>query len=123
MDDYFVIGSPDDVRICSVARKSGATLNASKEMSGLTAFRSENSSAIVTYVRDTVRIRDFFAALSALNAGADSRPASKSESSTALDSNLPYSVTETSLVDDGIERRTRSAFGQFSTLLALLRRD
>ena len=33
---------------------------------------------------------------------------------------LPYSATETTLGDQGLERITRSSFGQFATLVPLL---
>jgi hypothetical protein len=37
--------------------------------------------------------------------------------------NSSFSATETNLASNGIERKTRSAFGQFSTLLSLLQQD
>jgi hypothetical protein len=45
-----------------------------------------------------------------------------SESSELMDKldGLPYSATETTLGEQGLERRTQSSFGQFGALLPLL---
>jgi hypothetical protein len=114
IDDYFVIGPPDDVRFCLDARESGRTIS---DVDRLTRFTPNGSSSIVTYTSDNDRVRSFFSAIMAFQGG--SLPASfLGDKST-----LPYATTETSLADQGIERRTQSALGQFSTLLALLRRN
>lgn len=125
MDDYFVIGAPDDVRICLVARNNNATIAAEDRLQTLKTFAPDSSSGIVTYFRDDERVRNFFAAIIAIQGGSMSPPSS-SDGPIELSKSgvkLPYATTETNLVDQGIERRTRSALGQFSTLLTLFRRE
>ncbi|MGH9879914.1 MAG: hypothetical protein ACRD6N_00660, partial [Pyrinomonadaceae bacterium] len=76
------------------------------------------SAVIVTYTNDSERVRNFISAI----ARASSSPGSpsKSEGLEQVLVDLPYSVTETSLGTEGIERRTRSPLGQFSAIVALL---
>jgi hypothetical protein len=114
IDDYFVIGPPDDVRFCLDSRERGRTIAAENR---LTTFAPDGSSSIVTYTSEKERVRSFLSAITTFQGG--SVPASL----LGEDSKLRYATTETSLADQGIERRTRSNLGQFSTLLALLQRD
>ena len=104
---FVLMGSADDVQSC---------LQATNEQK-LKHFGSEPSSTIVTYSDDSARVADFISALA------------RAQNTTAkLDGNpqlnqalqLPFAVTETSLSDSGLERRTRSPFGQFSALVPLL---
>jgi hypothetical protein len=117
VDEYFVIGPPDDVRIYLEDRQNGRTI-ADENRQTLKTFVPDGSSTIVTYASDDERIRNFFLAVMTLQ-GSSPPPTSPF----ANEAKLPYAMTETNLGDQGIERRTRSAFGQFSTLLALLRRN
>jgi hypothetical protein len=104
---YVLLGSADDVQSC---------LQATSEPN-LKHLGSEPSSTIVTYSDDSSRVADFISALA------------RAQNTTAkLDGDvqlhqalqLPFAVTETSLSDSGLERRTRSPFGQFSALVPLL---
>ncbi|HET6669536.1 MAG TPA: hypothetical protein VFH15_04815 [Pyrinomonadaceae bacterium] len=104
---YVLMGSADDVQSC---------LQATNEPK-LKHFGGEPSATIVTYSDDSPRVADFISALArAQNTTAklDGDP----QANQALQ--LPYAVTETSLSDSGLERRTRSPFGQFSALVPLL---
>jgi hypothetical protein len=99
------------------ARGSNASLPDVKEMRRINFFLSSSTSAsIVTYTNDNDRLRRFIAAVIALRGGPPIQSASLEE---AL-AGMPYSVTETALLDSGVERTTRSPLGQFSTLLPLL---
>jgi hypothetical protein len=118
VDEYFVIGPPDDVSICLQALNNGQTLAAEGRSDTLTTFVPDSTSAVVTYSSDYDRVRNFFGAILAFQ-GRSMSPTSLAGSETKI----PYTTTETNLVDQGIERRTRSGFGQFSTLVALLRHD
>lgn len=115
-DDFVVIGSPSDVQRYATLKKTGTVLSAEKRRQ-LTFYGSPGSSAnVVTYTNDENRVRDFFATLAASRTVV---------TSTAVDfegitATLPYSVTESVLVDEGIERITRSPLGQFSSLLPLV---
>jgi hypothetical protein len=83
----------------------------------LTAFSPETAASIVTYANDNERVRNFLATVSALKGGTAKPPDSLSNS------RVLFSTTETGLDDEGLERRTRSAFGQFSTLVGLLKQQ
>ncbi len=71
---------------------------------------------IVSYTSDEDRIRGLFAAIASIRG----TPLGQSQRFDKGLSDIPYAVTETTLSDDGIDRVTRSSFGQFSTLLMLL---
>lgn len=113
-DGYVLIGSPDDVQRCvqSPAKTSKAT------PAKLGHFGLNPATAnIVTYANDSQRVANFISAL----ARAQGR-SSQANEATGLrnDIQLPYSVTTTSLSELGLDRRTQSAFGQFSALVPLL---
>ena len=114
--DFIVIGSAADVRHYTSIRRGNAELNAEK-LKRMTFFVPLSSSAnIVTYTDDGNRVRSFISAVIAAK-GAPSVPTGRIEEAVA---GLPFSVTETTLGDRGIERITRSPLGQFSTVLPLL---
>jgi hypothetical protein len=75
-----------------------------------------SSACILTYTDDTDRVRAFVSTVVTVSGGR-ARWSDKTEQMLRL---LPYSATETTLEEYGIERITRSALGQFSTLLPLL---
>jgi hypothetical protein len=85
----------------------------------------ESSSGIVSYVKDDERVRGFFTAIASLrrDVASSTAPSKELNSLSEQSAELPYATTETNLVDEGIERRTVSALGQFSTLLTLFRRE
>ncbi|MEP6818864.1 MAG: hypothetical protein ABJA18_04975 [bacterium] len=115
-DEFIVIGSPSDVQHYSEAMAT-EPLIADDNLRRMTSFSSQTAGAtIVTYTNDGDRIRNFRSAVIA----AKSEPAGSSEQFEQALTTLPYSVTETTLGDRGIERTTRSPLGQFSTLLPLL---
>ena len=114
---FIVMGSPDDVRRYSETREPGATRMSEDNLRKLRAFSDPAAAVnIVTYTNDRDRIRSFMAAIIPTKG----RPPGSSEQFEATIATLPYSVTETSLGERGIERTTRSPLGQFSTLLPLL---
>lgn len=110
--ELIVLGSPEDVR--QYAERRGPD---SEELKRLTFFRSSGSEpTIVTYTSDADRVRAFInSILSAKKITAV--PTGQSEKAIA---SLPYSVTETTLSEQRIERVTRSPLGQFSSLFPLL---
>ena len=113
--DYFLIGPSFDVRIC--AENLSRSANESAELSR--TFKPTNSSSvIVTYTDDRERIRGFLMALTRASSNSATTVASQEQ----ITSSIPpsYSITETTLINEGLERRTRSAFGQFSTLALLI---
>lgn len=118
VNGYVLIGSAEDVRRWSqVLRQSEVT--PTKEFQKMTHFVSSSRPAcVVTYTNDSDRVRNFISAI----ARAQGKPSIVTEPSEVHSTfeDLPFSVTETILDDQGVDRRTRSSFGQFGTLITLL---
>lgn len=116
ISDFIVVGSSADVRRYAIIRQANAELNAAK-IKRMTFFVPSSTSAnIVTYTDDGNRVRSFIYAIIAAK-GALTVTSGRIDEAVA---GLPFSVTETTLGDHGIERITRSPLGQFSTVLPLL---
>lgn len=116
-DKSIVTGSSPDVGRYLELREKSATLMTADNLRRMTFFFSPPvTSNIVTYTNDGDRVRSFMAAV----ISAKGRPTESSEQFEAAIATLPYSITETTLGDRGIERTTRSPLGQFSTLLPLI---
>lgn len=115
--EFIVFGSPPEVRKHSERLAiSGVQVN-SATLEKLTRFVPFTSSAnIVTYADDSDRVRRF---ISAVLAAKRLAPVAGHRMDQAL-SGLPFSATETTLRERGLERTTLSPLGQFSTLLPLL---
>ena len=79
---------------------------------------SESSATIVTYANDEMRLSNFITALLTLQG----RQLTGEERAGLHDilKRSGFSSTETRLYANGIERTTRSAFGQFGTFVSLL---
>ena len=105
-----LMGSESDVQRCLQAA-------AGQRRADLKYLGREPASSIVTYSKDSERVANFIAAVARAQ-----NTAAKINDGTALEQQLqiPYSVTETSLTEFGLNRRTRSAFGQFGALVPLL---
>jgi len=117
IDDVVVMGAPADVRHYTEIRRTNAPLLADEDFTRMNFFSaSPNSANIITYSKDSDRVRSFMATVLAARGVTTVTPDRIEE---AL-GNLPDSVTETTLLDSGIGRITRSPLGQFSTLLPLL---
>jgi hypothetical protein len=119
-DGYVLLGNTENMKQClAELRKSEAVAASGKEKVQNSA--RESSAAIVTYANDEARLNGFISTLLMLQG----RQLSNDELA-ALQNTLQrssFSATETRLSDAGIERKTHSAFGQFSTLISLLQTD
>lgn len=116
-NEFVVLGGPTDVRRYAETRGAAAAVLSAEKLKKMTFFSSPSSAAnVVTYTDDEGRVHSFFATIIAAK-GAPAVASTRIEDAIA---GLPYSVTETTLGDDGLERTTRSPLGQFSTLLPLL---
>jgi hypothetical protein len=115
INDFIVLGAAGEVRRYAANRHATAELNGER-LRQMTFFASSNTSAnIVTYTNDSDRVRSFVFAMIAVRG----TPVPTSGPIEEAIARLPYSVTETTLTDQGIERITRSSLGQVSTVLPL----
>ena len=119
-DGYVLLGKTENMRACLVElRKSQAALTEEKKKVQDSA--RESTAAIVTYANDEARLTNFISTLLMIQGRRLS-----SEELSQLENTLQgstFAETETRLSAAGVERKTRSAFGQFSTFIALLRPD
>jgi len=118
IDEHFLIGPPADIGNWLEARKSGGVLKEATAHQFPADLVNSSPASIVTYANDSERVDGFFSVIKGL------RGKHQPGELLATDQKKEFfATTETNLSDRGIERRTRSALGQFSTLLSLLRRD
>jgi hypothetical protein len=115
-DDLIVLGSPVDVRHYFEIGGPANSMNADN-LRRMKSFASPDKAApIVTFANDADRVRRF--ALTVISAKrAESISGQQLEQ---LIATLPFSVTETTLGEQGIERVTRSPLGQFSSIVTAL---
>lgn len=119
VDGYVLLGKTENMRQClAELRKSQAI---TEEKKNVQDSARENTAAIVTYANDAARLTSFISTLLLIQG----RRLSGDEIS-QLQNTLDHSTfaeTETRLSAAGIERKTRSAFGQFSTFISLMHPD
>ena len=117
-DGYVLLGKTENMRSGLAALR---TSRPSEETKELKESAAESSAPIVTYANDEARLNNFILTL----LGIQGRQLSDAEIA-QLQNILQrhgYSSTETRLGASGIERTTRSAFGQFGTFVSLLQTD
>jgi hypothetical protein len=112
VNGFIVIGSEPEVARYVERTRAGLSYAAPRTL--LTPL--SNAVCVLTYTNDTDRVRAFVSSI----VMARSAPARWSEQTERFLLQLPYSATETTLEGHGIDRITRSALGQFSTLLPLV---
>lgn len=114
-DGYVLLGRTENMKQCLTALRRSTARNSDK----LKKATQESSAAILTYANDELRLRNFILTLLMLQGRRLTAEELANLHQTLRD--YSFSSTETRLGADGIERKTRSAFGQFSTLVSLLR--
>lgn len=114
---WVLIGPPSDLQLHLLAATGNrATPDVIRRLERF-SDRS-NSAGVVTYTRESDRVLKFVQAISRASGGTPATRESAELSRKIVQ--LPYSATETKLADQGLERITRSSFGQFATLVPLL---
>ena len=116
-DGYVLLGRTENMLPClAELRRSQAIQDAKLKQS-----TQDSSAPILTVANDELRLTNFISTLLMLQG----RQLSAEEIARLHDTlrDYTFSSTETRLGPDGIERKTRSAFGQFSTFTSLLRSD
>ena len=118
-DGYVLIGKTENMTPALTALRSDASL--ADRRSDVKESANESSATIVTYANDEMRVSNFMNALLTLQGRQLT-----GEERTGLQDILKrsgFAATETRLYANGIERTTRSAFGQFGTFVSLLQSD
>ena len=116
-DGYVLLGRTENMRACLVELRKGQAAIADEKKNVQESAR-ENTAAIVTYANDEARLTSFISTLLMLQGrNLSSEELGKLQGTFG---NSSFAETETRLTAAGIERKTRSAFGQFSTLVSLL---
>lgn len=113
--DVLLIGPLERIRNCLEAKAGGRNI---ASMTGYTkALASiDRTTAPVTYsvIEDAVPSRELILAIASRPALREREP--DAEKLTAALAQLPFAVVETRVADGGLERRTRSGFGQFGAI-------
>ena len=116
-DGYVLLGKTENMRAGLEALRQ----NAADDKKDLQQSAQQSSAPIVTYANDEARVNNFISTLLTLQG----RQLSSDEVAKLQDTlrREGFASTETRLNAFGIERTTRSAFGQFSTFVSLLQPD
>ena len=119
-DGYVLLGRSENMKSALAALRSTESVFAGRK-NDLRASANDSSATIVTYANDEARLSTFITALLTLQG----RELSTDERAALQDivERSGFSSTETRLNQQGIERTTRSAFGQFGTFVSLLQSD
>jgi hypothetical protein len=117
VDGYVLLGKTENMR----AGLESLRQNAADDKKDLQQSAQQSSAPIVTYANDEARVSNFVSTLLMLQG----RQLSSAEVAKLQDTlrRAGFASTETRLNAFGIERTTRSAFGQFSTFVGLLQPD
>jgi hypothetical protein len=118
VNDYVLLGKTENVRAGLLAIRKGVDADPKKYHNYLTQASDGREGVIVTYTNDEERVNNFLSTLMQLQGRKLSTQELERLHNVARAAR--YSATDTKLNAFGIERRTRSAFGQFSTLTSLL---
>ncbi len=118
VNDYVLLGKTENVRSSLVALRKGVEADPKKYQTYLSQSSDEKEGVIVTFTNDEERVNDFISTLLQLQGRKLS--AQELESLRDVVRSGGISATQTRLNAFGIERRTRSAFGQFSTFISQL---
>jgi len=116
-EQYVIVGKTDGVKECLTYLRAHNVLSAQNN-SSLKPAEVENSAPILSYADDEVRLNTFLTAVLMLKQ--KSLPPTEAKNLQDKLKPFAYAITETSLNETGIERKTESSFGQFSTLMSLL---
>lgn len=117
-DGYVMLGKSEHMQSSLQALRANKSADAKKYLNWPSNW---NSAAILTFANDEARLNNFILTLLQLQGRTLSADELANLRSTI--EKAPYSTTETRLNSFGIERTTRSGFGQFSTLLSFLQTD
>lgn len=113
-----LMGDEADVRRCLAARAEGRTLDRAEAFQAAGAALPSDAPQALTLTDDQASAGAFISYL-ARRMGARPQPGGGEALARGL-ARVPYSVSETRLVEGGFEKKTRSSFGQFGVLVERL---
>ena len=119
-DGYVILGKTENMR-ASLAELRKGQVTVTEEKKNVQDSARESTAAIVTYSNDEARLTNFISTLVMLQGRRLTSDELGQLQNTVGRSS--FAASETRLGSGGIERRTRSAFGQFSTFISLLQPD
>ena len=119
VDGYVVLGRAESVDSWFSLTRSSATT--SDKPAALQQSKPDENSVTITYADDSARVSSFISTINLLrgNRLSDEQSAAVMNATKASS----FSITESRLDEHGIQRTTRSPFGQMSTLMSLLQSD
>jgi hypothetical protein len=117
-DGYVLLGRTENMQSCLEALRRSEAIDAENRIK---QESQESSAAILTYANDELRLRNFISTLMMLQGRRLSAEELASLQNSVRD--YSFSATETRLGSASIERKTRSAFGQFSTFVSMLQSE
>jgi hypothetical protein len=121
--DYLIIGGVEEVRRCLEDRAASRTLGAVNAFQQVSrAAVADDAANVITYTNDYEPARRFISFFSRQKGARSNTPPDAAALQRSL-SALPYALSETRLVEGGFEKKTRSAFGQFGSMLVQLATD
>lgn len=109
--DYLLTGTEEDVAACLNAVDRGEALSSSERFKSSSAPLAGASPHVRTLTFDDEAVRTFFLTLARRR-----RRDLDMEAINAAVRRLPYALSETRVTEDGVEKVTRSALGQFGAL-------
>jgi len=118
VNEYVLLGKTENVRSGLEAIRKSKGVDAKVMHNYLSQASDEREGVIVTFTNDEERVNNFIATVVQLQGRKLSTQ--ELESLHNVVRTAGFAATATKLNAFGIERRTRSAFGQFSTLTSLL---
>ena len=116
VDGYVVMGKAESVDSWFSMKGSQGGASTRPEW-----FQPNGNAVTTTYANDSARVANFVSSLSQLKGKRLSQDERTSVSNATKSSS--FAITESRVTNDGIERTTRSPFGQISTLMSLLQPD
>ena len=112
---FLVLGKTENMLVYLDQLRNGETIAADKTQSFV--LSEFTGAAVVTYTNDRDSVGSILAALTRLNGQSLSQTTLQSVGNRLT--HILVSTTETRLNENGLDRRTESAFGQFGNLLSL----
>jgi hypothetical protein len=120
--DYLILGGVEEVRRCLQERNAKRTLGSVNPFQQASRLTSTNDPANAnTYTMDYDSARRFVSFLGKQK-GLRNSPPDAAALQRSL-SSLPFTISETRLVEGGFEKKTRSSFGQFGAMIVQLAAD